>query len=674
MLKTSLVKIVITSMILIGASICLYGHEILDTDLIYQDFSLRFTETNPPGAPVRPIAEFEPASAVLIRYPLGIPTSLVAELADTAQVICIVSSTSTQNSATSAFNNAGVNMANVSFMIAPTDSYWTRDYGPWFIFDGLDEYAVVDFVYNRPRPNDNNIPQAFANLYDINYFGMNLQQTGGNYMTDGINTAAQSHIAYTENSGLGQSGVDAKMQNYLGISSYLVYQDPNGTYIDHIDCWGKFLAPDKVLIRSVPTSHSAYTALEAVANSFASTNCAWGYPYEVYRVYTPNNQPYTNSLILNKRVFVPIMNSSYDQAALNVYRSALPGYDVIGITGAYSTPWESTDALHCRTHEIPDSDMIWIGHSPLFGEAEGTYFDINATIKAHSGAPIPSDSVYVAYRVNQGSWQQTNLTHLTGTSYSTSLTGFASGDSIYYYIYAADETGKRSTHPLTAQYDPHVFQIEPDNIAPTIVHDDITHFVYENDPIIFQVEATDNTHVNQVFIRYREDGQDIQEYPMLEGTNNTWIFPYVPEYNPGQHSFEYQFRALDDSNPPNVGWYPSEDSWVQLELEIVDNADPNQVPAQNRLVTVYPNPFGASQGSQLTVVYETAKSGYADLEVYNLRGQLVYSEKHVSNHTGQNRLQWNGIDKSGNPATRGVYLLKLSIDGTVYKSKLLLGL
>ncbi|MGI6781781.1 MAG: hypothetical protein ACOX56_03020 [Acholeplasmataceae bacterium] len=54
-----------------------------------------------------------------------------------------------------------------------------------------DEYGVVDFIYNRPRPNDNLIPQLFANQYNHNYYGMNLQQTGGNYMTDGICTAAQ---------------------------------------------------------------------------------------------------------------------------------------------------------------------------------------------------------------------------------------------------------------------------------------------------------------------------------------------------------------------------------------------------------------------------------------------------------------------------------------------------
>ncbi|MFA7543870.1 MAG: hypothetical protein WCY84_05795, partial [Candidatus Cloacimonadaceae bacterium] len=58
------------------------------------------SETAPPPAPVRPIAEFEPSSHVIIRYPLGIPTSLVAQLANTAQVICLVASNSQINSAT----------------------------------------------------------------------------------------------------------------------------------------------------------------------------------------------------------------------------------------------------------------------------------------------------------------------------------------------------------------------------------------------------------------------------------------------------------------------------------------------------------------------------------------------------------------------------------------------
>jgi len=38
---------------------------------------------------------------------------------------------------------------------------------------------------------------------------------------------------------------------FLGAKSYIVLNDPSGTYIGHIDCWGKFLSSDTVLIARV---------------------------------------------------------------------------------------------------------------------------------------------------------------------------------------------------------------------------------------------------------------------------------------------------------------------------------------------------------------------------------------------------------------------------------------
>ena len=94
--------------------------------------------------------------------------------------------------------------------------------------------------------------------------------------------------------------------------------------------------------------------IEEVASYFASTLTADGFPWEVYRVYTPSDQPYTNSLILNNKVFVPIMNSSWDDDAIAVYQEALPDHEILGFTGS----WQSTDALHCRVKGIPDVSYI----------------------------------------------------------------------------------------------------------------------------------------------------------------------------------------------------------------------------------------------------------------------------------------------------------------------------
>ena len=316
--------------------------------------------TDPPPAPVRNIAEFEPMQGVLIRYPFGISISIIREMAEDVTVYCLVSSGS-QNSAYNSMNNAGVNMANVEFVLGTTDSYWTRDYGPWWVVDGNGDIGVVDFTYNRPRPNDNQAPSKMANHLDVPYYSADFISAGGNYMTDGFGISASTQIAYTENNECETNDswsiplapctyIDDIMEDYYGINQYHVLADPNNEYIDHIDCWGKFLSSTKLMIRSVPTSHSQYDEIEDVVEYFESTTTAQGTPWEISRVYTPSDQPYTNSLILNNKVFVPIMSSSWDDDALAAYQEAMPSHEILPFTGS----WYSTDGLHCRAKGIPD--------------------------------------------------------------------------------------------------------------------------------------------------------------------------------------------------------------------------------------------------------------------------------------------------------------------------------
>lgn len=140
----------------------LMAHAVLPEDIFKG--GNRYAPTPPPPGPVRPVAEFEPCSGVLIRYPLGFPVELVVLLADEVEVVCLVDGMYEQF-AIQEFSTAGVNMANVSFLIAPTNSYWTRDYAPWFIVDGNDDFAAVGFTYDRPRPADNQVSQLFAGQY-----------------------------------------------------------------------------------------------------------------------------------------------------------------------------------------------------------------------------------------------------------------------------------------------------------------------------------------------------------------------------------------------------------------------------------------------------------------------------------------------------------------------------
>ena len=257
-----------------------------------------------PTAPVSAIAEFQPMGGVMIAYPLGIPIELVRELSQITQVKVIVDTPSDSMQASNYFNNNQVNMTNVQFWFIQHDSYWTRDYGPWFVVDGQDSIRVIDFVYNRPqRPNDDAALESVVDFMGVNRYEMPLVHTGGNYMVDGYGTAASTMLVLQENPAETESSILSMTQNYLGIDNYMILPDPLGEYIAHIDCWGKFLDVDKVLIGQVPTNDPRYSNYEEVAQTFADAVTPWGNHYQVFRVYADPNAhnatPYTNSLILN---------------------------------------------------------------------------------------------------------------------------------------------------------------------------------------------------------------------------------------------------------------------------------------------------------------------------------------------------------------------------------------
>ena len=405
-------------------------------------------ETIPPPSPVRNIAEYESMQGALIRYPFGLSIDIIAELSEGVKVYCLVSSNQ-QNSAVSTMENGGVNMDNVELIIGPTDSYWTRDYGPWWVVDGDNKVSIVDFTYNRPRLNDNDAPLKISNHLDVSYYASEIVHAGGNYMTDGLGTAASSDLVYEENT-ITEDEINMLMQDYYGIDTYHVVDDPNNTYIDHIDCWGKYLSPTKILIRQVPNNHPQYDEIEEAAEYFSSSLNEWGEPWELYRVWTPNDQPYTNSFIINQKILVPMTGGDWDDEALGVYENALPGYEVLGFSGS----WESTDALHCRVKGIPDMEMLQVFHNPLDNgslpvEAE---YPIEALVDDLSGDGLIVDSMKVFWRLlGSEDWSNQQIYKADSSEnidlWMGGIPALIDTGTIQYFIQAADSSGRVETSP-----------------------------------------------------------------------------------------------------------------------------------------------------------------------------------------------------------------------------------
>jgi agmatine/peptidylarginine deiminase len=412
-----------------------------------------FRQTVAPPAPVRQPAEFETMEGVLIRYPFGISYEIIAEMSEDIEVVTIVASTSQQSYVQQQYSLHGVNIDNCSYLIAPTDSYWTRDYGPWFIMTGNDEQGIVDVIYNRPRPNDDEIPAEYGLAEGIPVYGMDLITAGGNYMTDGQGIAVSTDLVYTENPSKTPTQIDQMVANYLGIDTYHVVPDALGEYIEHIDCWGKYLSPNTIMIIEVPVGHSQYDELEDAVDYFESQESCYGTPYNVVRVYTPNGQPYVNSLILNDKVLVPITNSIWDDDAIASYEEAMPGYEVLGFTDS----WYTTDALHCRAMGITDRYMLTIDHIPIEdGPPSAEGFLVEAEVIPYSGEPLVNGTPALYWTID-GNWNSVQMESAGGYAYEACIPRYTGGTVISYYIHAEDASGRSENHPYIGAPGAHSF-------------------------------------------------------------------------------------------------------------------------------------------------------------------------------------------------------------------------
>jgi len=466
---------------------------------------------------IRFIAEWEPATGVIIAYAngFGLPYPMIADLSNRGQVYVLVTS-SNQGNASSQLSSNGVNMSNVSFIIRDgVNTYWTRDYGPWSIFDSNGEMAIVDFRYNRNRPYDNAVNAILDDQFGFGYYYMPLVATGGNVMTDGQGKMMSTNLIMTENDGVQNSQVteysytlaeiEDLVAEYLGVNEYFMYADPlSNSSIDHIDCHAKLLDVDKVMIARVPVGHSNYTALENVVDYWESKTSSYGTPYQIFRVdQTSNNEPYANSFIYNNKIYVPQWNSTAsaaDLAAIAAYQAAMPGYTV---QGYYNSSWLSDDAAHCRVHTIFDEQMIHLAHVQPTSATANSFVTLDVTI-THSN-PLNGGSTYIAYRHSTtGQWMTIPLTLVSGNNWTASVPTPALGQTLYYYILATDTTGRTAKLPLCGASDPFELLVDTAgaNNAPTIALPDSFTFAEDGSLVVDLSQYVDDVDGDTLTLSY----------------------------------------------------------------------------------------------------------------------------------------------------------------------------
>ncbi len=314
----------------------------------------------PPSGTVLTPAEFDSCVGVLFCWPTYPEVMLgVAENLDPDMMLWVHAETQWDTlNCRNYLVGHGVSMANVRFIIAPSDAPAIRDYGPISVDEDGGE-AVVDLVYDRyGRWQDDKFPISWASYMGWPNYRSPVNLEGGNFMTDGRGAIFTSSRIYTQNEdSLTWAQVDQEMYNYFHYTTFTTV--PHTVSIDgtgHIDMYAKLLDRKRVLVSEHPNPNSTIgQQLNQVASIIDSMTNFYGEPYEVTRIPMQYSEEeiyytYTNSLILNNQVFVPVFGISLDSQALAMYDSLLPNHEIIEVDCSGSI--SAGGAVHCLSMQV----------------------------------------------------------------------------------------------------------------------------------------------------------------------------------------------------------------------------------------------------------------------------------------------------------------------------------
>jgi agmatine deiminase len=428
----------------------------------------------PPSSPVRTIAEWEELQALMVgwkSYPT-ILRQIVAAAKQETRVIIVYTTPDTQTSLINYLAAGGVDTVNVTFLAAPVNSVWSRDYGPWSAYtNDVDSLITIDWIYNRPRPSDDAVPVVISNylgtpLYQTTTAPWNLVHTGGNFMTDGFGTGFSSALVYDENGPGGGFGlnhtpadVDSIMNSFMGIHRYIIMNTLPYDQIHHIDMHMKLLDEQTLLVGQYPPGIADGPQIEAnLQFILANYNSVYGTPFKVIRVLMPDDNnlyphnggdyfTYTNSSFINKTIILPVYGIPEDSTALRIYRESLPGYKVVPINCVSMIG--ALGALHCITKELGTSDPLLISHQPLENTTDTlNSYVVNALIQHRSGI----NSAILFWRTDTlMGWNSINMTYTgIGNNWAGLIPAQPVGTTVYYYVAASAISGKAQVRPLPA--------------------------------------------------------------------------------------------------------------------------------------------------------------------------------------------------------------------------------
>lgn len=454
--------------------------------------------TSPPDSPVRTMAEWEELQALVITWNVGnggnswrnILTEITRAAREECKVIIVCSSQSIASGAQTYLTSNNVDIStNVEFLIAANNSIWVRDYGPFCVYkNDVDSLLTIDWIYNRNRPSDNIIPEKIGQYLSLPVHATtvapyDLVNTGGNFMADGMGNAFASKLVFRNNDQIAngegsnsndiygtsdhnESEIDNIMQEFMGIEHYIKMEELPYDGIHHIDMHMKLLDEETILIGEYPSNMSDGPQIEANLQYVLSQyKTAYGHDFKVVRVPMPsfsNGQyppysgasalypTYANAVFVNRTIIMPSYNIPMDAVARDTFQKYMPGYKIVMVD--CNSIIYSGGAVHCISKEIGVPDPLLILHSELACQDNSLQpnYEVFAKVQHRSG--IASAKVFYSTDLNSA-WQSVDMQYVTQDTidvWKGVIPNQSNESTVYYYIEAEANSGKKMTRPITA--------------------------------------------------------------------------------------------------------------------------------------------------------------------------------------------------------------------------------
>lgn len=242
----------------------------------------------------------------------------------------------------------------IHFMAHDYAGIWIRDYCPFHRINDLNEIELIDFFYHKKK--DNVFAKAIAGHLQVNLKTMPLDMQGGNLISN------QKGIAVCTNSILEQNKIDKNtlfeiLKTHLNITQLVVLKKLQNEATGHIDMLLKFANPTtllaskltsnmpdyEIMMENIATLKEQIPGINIIQIPIATDNDSYE---ELGNVF----YSYTNAVVLNKSVMLPLYGESTDELAFSIYQQVYPNHSIQGIFTKDII--QLRGALHCMTAQI----------------------------------------------------------------------------------------------------------------------------------------------------------------------------------------------------------------------------------------------------------------------------------------------------------------------------------